>query len=48
MNRQREAATGCNREAAKIKQLHRHFTATMHRGKLEFIRLSAWLRMAWE
>jgi hypothetical protein len=42
-----QAATGCNREAAHIKQQQSHFTGTVKRLKLKFIRMVAWWRIAW-
>ncbi|MCQ8180517.1 hypothetical protein NP603_05325 [Methylomonas sp. SURF-1] len=47
MTRQRQAATGRNREAAFFRILQRNFTGTIKRIKLEFIRLPVWWRIAW-
>lgn len=47
MSRQRQSATGRNREAANTQKLRHHFTETAKRVELEFIRFAAWLRMAW-
>jgi hypothetical protein len=47
MSEPRQAASGCNREAANIKLLQSYFTESAKRVKLEFIRFAAWWRMAW-
>lgn len=47
MNGNIKAAWYSHTKAANIKQFHSHFTQATAAVKLEFIRIAAWLRLAW-